>query len=77
MSNNRISQAVAKVVLENKKYFWIRVSRQTHGNLIFYWRKYPQFKYIKFYEIINYKKGGKHLIGKQLGYITPNGFNFY
>jgi len=77
MSNSRIFQAVAKVVLLNGKYFWIRISRQSHNNLIFYWRKYPNFKYIKFYEIINYKKGGSHVIGKQLGYITPKGFNFY
>lgn len=72
----RIKQAVAKVMRLNGTYFWVRISRQSINNLIRYWRNYPNFKYIKFFEIINYTKGGSHKIGSQLGYITINGFNF-
>lgn len=78
----RIKQAIAKVTLLTGKYFWIRISRQNIDNLIRYWRNYPNFKYLKVYEIVNYssmttKMGRTHEIGRQLGFITLNGFRFF
>lgn len=78
----RIKQAVAKVVLQSSKYFWIRISRQSQNNLIRYWRAYKDFRYMKIYEIVNYSKnttklGRTHKIGRQLGFITQNGYRFY
>lgn len=74
---HRIKQAVAKIVLTTGNYFWVRISRQRIGNLIHYWRNYPNFRYAKFYDIVNYQKGTNHTIGRQLGFITLNGYNFY
>ena len=79
---NRILQAVAKVVFHSGKYCWYRISRQKFDSLINNFRNMPDFRYVKFYEIINYnrldtKNGIKHKIGRQIGFITENGAKFF
>lgn len=73
MSDYRIKQGVAKVVLINKHSFWLRISRAKYTSLVQYWQNYSNFKYIKFYEFDRKTR----LTGRQLGYITLKGFNFY
>lgn len=79
---SRIKQAVAKIVLNSGRYFWVRISRQSQSNIIYYWRNYPDFRYLKVYEIENYssrttKEGKSHKIGRQLGFVTLHGFRFF
>lgn len=78
----RIKQAVAKIVLDTGSHFWVRISRQSTNNIVHYWQKYPNFRYLKVYEIVAYsskttKSGGTHKIGQQLGFVTKNGFRFF
>ena len=73
MSNYRIKEGVAKVVLLDNRSFWLRVSRAKYNSLVTYWQTYPNFKYIKFYHFDRKTRR----VGLQLGYITLNGFKFY
>jgi hypothetical protein len=76
-SSNRIKQGVAKITLQDKSYYWIRISRAYHGALVTSLRKIPFFYYAKIYEIVDYKKGERHKIGGQLGFITLTGSRFF
>lgn len=72
MSNYRIKEGVAKVVLLDKRSFWLRISRAKYSSLVHYWQNYPNFKYIKFYAFDRRTRQ----VGQQLGYITLKGFYF-
>lgn len=72
----KIKQAVAKIVLQDKSHYWLRISRQKIESIIYNFRSIYNFYYAKIFEIIDYKKGTQHLIGGQIGYITLNGYNF-
>lgn len=78
----RVYQAVAKVVFLSGRYKWYRISRQKYDSLVFNFQRMPDFRYAKFYEIENYsrlttKRGYKHKIGRQIGFITLNGWKFF
>ena len=82
MTTSKIHQAVAKVAFFDGNHKWFRVSRQKHDSLIRNFRNMPNFRYVKFYEIVNYnkhttKRGGTHQIGRQIGFITLNGHRFF
>lgn len=75
---DRIIQAVGMVFNDGQKPYAIRISRAYLESLANYWRNQSGFKYMKIYEIVNYrpkrKTGGQlHERGKQIGYITHKG----
>lgn len=73
----RIKQAVAYVYLEGRNAYPIRISRAYLESLAYYWRKRSDFKYLKIWDIVNYKKGGQHTLTPfQTGYITRNGMKY-
>lgn len=73
MAEIRIKQAVAKVVNWDTSYYWIRISRRSLSSLASYYRNKSEFRYLKIYDIINYRKGGKHQISRQTGFVTIHG----
>lgn len=55
---SKINQGVAKCVFLDGSYKWFRITRQKYDSLIRNFRKLSNFRYVKFYEIVNYQKGG-------------------
>lgn len=79
---SRIIQAVAKITYLNNSHRWVRISRRTPDSFENWVRVQPNFYYSKIYTITNYhrlntKRGIKHSIGEQIGFVTLNGSKFW
>lgn len=66
----RIKQAVAKVVLQDKSHFWIRISRAYLRSVANYWQRKPNFYYLKIYEF----NRNTRKVGRQIAYITTTNY---
>jgi hypothetical protein len=76
MSINRIRQGVIHVTFEDGRKPFLRVSRSYISTLANYWRSQTGFKYLKIYDIIDYKRGKQHKLSKQTGFITLKGSKY-
>jgi hypothetical protein len=76
MSTHRIQQGVIQVTFQNGGKPFFRVSRTYLSTLAKYWRNQNGFKYLKIYDIVDYSKGKRHVLGGQTGYITKNGMKY-
>ena len=76
MSTHRIQQGVIQVTFENGGKPFFRITRTYLTTLAKYWRQQNGFKYLKIYDIVDYSRGKRHVLGAQTGYITKNGMKY-